>query len=142
MATYINELVDTLSTLTEYQSTLTPMGNEEYTFFIKEAIKELYIDTNRPSSFNKDMFAIDEDGNPIFTQDLNIIEERYVIVCAQIGFYRKVQKEKDDVVSWSTDAMTVTNADKPFANIQASINDLENERRKLFYKMTRYSLEG
>ena len=36
--------------------------------------------------------------------------------------------------------MTITNADKPYANISQTVNELLNRQRILYYKMTRYVL--
>lgn len=59
---------------------------------------------------------------------------------AEIGFYRKVQGSVNSIVGYTTDALSVTNADKPYIYLGATIKELENKRRMLFYKMTRYSI--
>jgi len=62
----------------------------------------------------------------------------YALVTAEIAFYTKVQKTVDTLTSYSTDALSVTHGDKPFANLQTTIVDLKTEQRQLWYKMTRY----
>lgn len=57
-----------------------------------------------------------------------------------LGFYRRVQSDVNRIVGYSTDAMTITNADKPYANISQTVNELLNRQRILYYKMTRYVL--
>lgn len=44
------------------------------------------------------------------------------------------------MVGYSTNALTVTNADKPYANVKDTIEKLDNERRIVYYKMSRYAL--
>lgn len=44
------------------------------------------------------------------------------------------------IVGYSTDAMTITNADKPYANISQTLAELANRQRVLYYKMVRYTL--
>ena len=44
------------------------------------------------------------------------------------------------IVGYSTDAMSITNADKPYANISQTIAELSNRQRILYYKMTRFVL--
>lgn len=45
----------------------------------------------------------------------------------------------NNIVSYTTDALSVANADKPYGHLQDTIGALENERRIVFYKMTDYS---
>lgn len=63
-----------------------------------------------------------------------------MLVTAEIGFYRKVQTDVNNIVGYTTDALSVTNADKPFQYIGATVRELENKRRVLYYKMTRFSM--
>lgn len=142
MATSITELAEQLKTLTEYQQTPQPISDEEYEQMIQNAIKRLYIDTQRSSSFNKDWFTYDDTGDATFQQDLPIDEQQYVKLCAQIAFYNKVKADVNRLIGYSTDALTITNADKPYSNIKDTINGLQNERRIIYYKMYRYALEG
>ena len=58
----------------------------------------------------------------------------------QIAFLRKVQTTVDDLTSYTTDALSVTHGDKPYANLQQTISDLESMRRTIWYKMARYHL--
>ena len=44
------------------------------------------------------------------------------------------------IVGYSTDAMSITNADKPYANISQTIAELSNRQRILYYTMTRFVL--
>jgi hypothetical protein len=41
---------------------------------------------------------------------------------------------------YSTNALTVTNADKPYANLKDTLEDIQHERRIAFNKMIRYTL--
>lgn len=67
-------------------------------------------------------------------------EYEYVLTTAEISFYRRVQSDVNRIVGYSTDAMTITNADKPYANISQTISELLNRQRILYYKMTRFVL--
>lgn len=46
----------------------------------------------------------------------------------------------NELTSYSTDAMTVTHGDKPFANLQQTLMDAERRKDQIWYKMTRYHL--
>jgi len=63
-----------------------------------------------------------------------------VLICAQINFFKKVQADVNNIVGYTTDALTVTNADKPYVHLQDTIDKLEQERRIIYYKMVRFAL--
>lgn len=72
--------------------------------------------------------------------DLKLDERRYVILCAQIEFFKLAQEDVNNIVSYSTNAITIANADKPYKYIGETIDKLELERRKLWKRMYRHSL--
>lgn len=63
-----------------------------------------------------------------------------MLTTAEIAFYKKVQASVDDITSYTTDAMAVTHGDKPFANLQQKITDLDTRQRMIWYKMARYNI--
>ena len=136
--TNISELANELKDATRWQKTPLPLSDNDYVSIIIRALKRLYIDTGRASVFNMDMITKNDDENVCFTEDLPIDEEEYVLLCAQIGFFNQVKTDVNNIVGYTTDALSVTNADKPYANIKDSIEKLENERRITYYKMSRY----
>ena len=164
MALSITELIDELETLTKWQETPYPLLEEDYLNMIVRGIKRLFADTNRPAAFDKSLFKeveneeenqeeaveptseeTEEEHNQvtkelIYDMELNIIEERYILICSEIEFFKRVQTDVNDKFSYSTDALKVTNADKPYANLKDSISELEKERRILYYKMVDYTL--
>lgn len=87
------------------------------------------------------MYTRDSEGLlQSMSDDLEIDEKRYAILSAKIEFFRRVQTDVNNIVGYTTDALTVTNADKPYINIASTIDALEKERRIIHYKMTRYAL--
>ena len=136
--TNISELANELKDATRWQKTPPPLSDNDYVSIIIRALKRLYIDTGRASVFNMDMITKNDEENVCFTEDLPIDEEEYVLLCAQIGFFNQVKTDVNNIVGYTTDALSVTNADKPYANIKDSIEKLENERRITYYKMIRY----
>lgn len=102
-------------------------------------LRTLYIDTGRSTLWKNDKLHSDPDsGHLVYDDDLGIDEEKYVLLWAQIVFFQKVQGDVNTMVSYTTDALSVTNADKPYAHLQDSIEKLENERRIVYYKMTQF----
>lgn len=124
----------------EWQSVPDAVGEDELIEFVADAIRYLYVMTGRTMQFTEDMF-ISEDGLYVqFAGDLMLDEQEYVLVTAEIAFYRKVQASVDNITSYTTDAMAVTHGDKPFANLQQKIADLDVRQRMIWYKMARYNI--
>lgn len=137
--TSIKELAERLAEEVRWQKTPVSLTEEDYQDIIIKAIKRLYIDTGRASEFNTSM--IQEVGwEQVFTEDLPIDEEEYVLICAQIGFFNQVKADVNNIVGYTTDALSVTNADKPYANMKDTLEKLENDRRITYYKMVRYAM--
>ena len=107
---------------------------------IARAIKYLYVATGRALNFRDDMLIQENGLYSSFTEDMALDGREYVLLTAEIDFYKKVQTSVSDLTSYTTDAMSVTHGDKPFANLQQKINDLTSERRFIWYKMIRYHL--
>ena len=144
--TNITELANELREIVAWQRTPEELSESNYEKMIIFGIKTLYIDTGRANAYSNDMIIIEETEDPpttvtnvLFSETLPIDEEKYVLLVAQIVFFKKVQSDVNNIVSYTTDALSVANADKPYAHLQDTISNLENERRIVFYKMTNYS---
>ena len=135
----ITRMAQELKEAVEWQATPQPVEDEQFVDMVIRGIKRLYIDTNRPSVYS-DNLIIEDDGELWFDVDLPVNEQYYVILCAKIEFMKKVQSDVNNIVGYTTNALTVTNADKPYANLKDSIGGLENERRIVYYKMVNYAL--
>lgn len=132
------ELAHELFDRIEWQKVPEDVTREDLTGFIARGIRDLYVKTGRATSFSEDMFVKAEDMYTEFTPTLPLDESQYVLVSAEIFFYQKVQKTVDTLTSYTTDALSVTHGDKPFANLQQTLTDLKAEQRQIWYKMTRY----
>lgn len=114
---------------TEWQDTPVEVTNDDYLEIVRQAIRHLYVMTGRYAQYDEaQSFALSPD------------EYEYVLTTAEIGFYRRVQSDVNRIVGYSTDAMSITNADKPYANISQTVTELLNRQRILYYKMTRFVL--
>lgn len=140
MATSINNLANMLKRQVGWQKTPMPLKDEDYIDMMRYGIKKLYIDTGRASLFNSSMVQTDQWGDVTFTADLMADEEEYAMICAQISFFQRVATDVNNIVGYVTDAMTVTNADKPYSNLKDTMDRLERERRILYYKMHRFAM--
>lgn len=97
---------------------------------IQRGIRRVYLDTGRSDSYSEDMFEVEyipvgENGTEImpisFDADFKLDDYEAVLLAAQIEFYRIVQGDVNNIVGYTTDALTVTNSDKPYANLQDTI---------------------
>lgn len=99
----------------------------------------MFIQTGRGTQYEYDWLVFDDNGILLsVTQDLKIDELRYAYLTAKIEFFKQVQTDVNNIVGYTTDALTVTNADKPYQNLEQTIAGLEQERRKVFYTMVRH----
>lgn len=140
MSLPITELAHRLQVLTEWQKTPIELSEFDYEQMVINGIRRLFIDTGRASSYNADLIIRDEQDDATYDGDFLIDEEEYILLVAQIGFYQRVANDVNNIVGYTTDALTVTNADKPYANLADTITKLERERRILYYKMVRYTM--
>lgn len=145
MGTSISTLVEQLMDMTRWQKTPEALSTEHYEQMVVKAIKRLFIDTGRAPLYKDSMLKkeIDKDSQShslYFDMDFQIDEEAYILICAQIEFFRKVQSDVNNLVGYTTDALTVTHADKPYANLKDTLTQLEQDRRITYYKMVRYCM--
>lgn len=147
---YLTDIANELREDTAWQTTPVALEDADYENMVVQGLKKLYIDTGRASIFDKSSLQKvdieDELGNistvlvyePV--SKLLIDEEYYILLMAKINFFKRVQSDVNRLRGYSTNALTVTHADKPYANLADTIAQLENERRITFYKMTRFIL--
>ena len=127
--TDMQKMAQELKQRTEWQDTPVELVQEDYLEIVRQAVRHLYVMTGRYMQYDENIAIA-----------LSADEYEYVLTTAEIGFYRRVQSDVNRIVGYSTDAMTITNADKPYANISQTVNELLNRQRILYYKMTRYVL--
>lgn len=137
----ISELASRLYRETEWQKTPVELADEDYRDMIVYGLRKLLIDTGRAQMYDSALLTQDsETGETYYDIALDIDEEEYILLVAQQQFYRRVANDVNNIVGYTTDALTVTNADKPYANIKDTLGNLENERRILYFKMCRYAM--
>lgn len=127
--TDLERLAMELKQRTEWQDVPVQLTEADYQEIVRQAIRHLYVMTGRSEQYDDETAII-----------LNADEYEYALTAAELAFYRKVQSDVNRIVGYSTDAMSITNADKPYANISQTIAELSNCQRILYYKMTRFVL--
>lgn len=168
--TDITKLARRLFNRIEWQDTLETVTRDDLCRMIAEAIRYLYILVGKGEQDVESRFVYeeatkpaeeettpattddtsettteeeDEETEPVplfFTDDLKPDEQLYVIMTAELDFYKKVQSQYDGMTSYTTDAMAVTHGDAPFKNLQAKIDGAKKERDVVWWRMIRYNL--
>lgn len=136
----LTEIAEELKKKTEWQDTPVQVSDTEYLAMALHGLKRLFIDTGRAKQYDYMKFTTLDDGSYCYNDTFYIDEEEYIKLCSQIDFFQKVQSDVNNTVSYTTDALSVTNADKPYANLKNTIGELDKERRIVYYKMVRFTL--
>ena len=135
--TSVTDLAAELANRVYLQRSEKEFTSEEYIQLIENAIVRLYVDTGRALQFDK--LSFEDTGDAIyFSEDLKIDEKEYVLLIAEKSFLQIIQKDVNIITSYTTNALSVTGADKPYAHLADSIDKLESQRRELLYRMIRY----
>ena len=135
----ITELAEEVKVLTAWQETPQPLGTEDYVKIVVRAIKKFFVDINHPEDYDISLWTSDGEST-YYDREFMLDEEEYIKILCQIEFFKRVQTDVNNAFGYTTNALTITNADKPYANLQQTLNDLQQERRIVFNKMVRYTL--
>ncbi len=130
--TQFEKLCAKLKSITSLQQTPIPYTDFEYAEFVIDGVKALYVDLNKSEAY-RDEF--DEDIQEFVNKKLLISEEEYILLKAHHRFYETVQADVNNIVGYSTDSLSVTNADKPYANISNEMARIERRLIDLFFKV-------
>ena len=110
---------------------------------ICDSIRKLYVISGRTFLFSEDKFIYDKEDVAVqFADNLEIDEIEWILLDAQIEFYKSVQSNVDDLTGYTTDAMAVTHSDRPYKNIGESINRLKGEQDVVWSRMVRFNQLG
>ena len=134
----ITELAEELHELTAWQETPTVLEEKDYEKMVVRAIRKFFVDINHPADYDRTLYIID-DEELFYDREFAVDEIEYILCLCKISFFKMVQTDVNNMFGYTTNALTVTNADKPYANLQNTLNDLEHERRVIFNKMVRYT---
>lgn len=121
-----------LMQLTALQETPIEYTEEDYDLLIVDGIKSLYVDLNKSAVYRTEF---DETSLSFIDKELLISEEEYILLKAHLAFYKMVQADVNTIVGYSTDSITITNADKPYANLNAEMERIEKRLVELFFKV-------
>ena len=131
----------------KWQNTPEQIGADDLVDLICDAIRMLFVISGRTNLFSEDMFIYDEEdpdrASPVsFAYDFLIDEIEWILLSAQIEFYKTVQSNVDDLLSYTTDAMSLSHGDKPYKNISETLDRLTDERNVVWTRMVRFNQLG
>lgn len=116
----------------KYQKTPIVFVDSDYLSFTRKGIKRLYVDEGIEDNFLTDY---DKVSNTL-VRTLTLTESEYATICAEIAFRTQIKDDLADIVSFSTNALSVSNGDKPYKNLQLTIDNLESRISQLGFKFT------
>ena len=133
----IEEAAEELHEVTAWQTTPYPVYDDDYVKIVVRAIKKLFVDTNHPEEFNRDLYITSETGVFVYDYSFDILQEEYIFIISQMNFYTKIYDDTagDGAVSYTTDALSVTGAKEGYKSIQQRLDILEQERIRVFHKI-------
>lgn len=123
---------DRLMALTALQRTPIEYSPDDYDLLIVDGIRALYVDLNKSAQYRTEF---DEQSLSFIDKELLISEEEYILLKAHLNFYKMIQADVNSIVGYSTDSISVTNADKPYANISNEMARIEQRLVDLFFKV-------
>lgn len=136
----IQELAEEVQETTAEQETPYPLVESDYMKMVRRAVKRFFVDINHPEEYDRERFILDDEGYECYDRTFIADEEVYIVCLCKIEFFRRVQMDVNNRFGYSTNAITITNADKPYANLKNTLDELERERQILYHKMVRYTL--
>ncbi len=143
MSTSLEKIKDELKERVRFYPIIIQYTDNQFRQIVKDAAMRLYIDLGRDSQFETDYieFLVDEGLETehleaSLNKDISISEREYILISAEIGFLHSTLGDVATIVSYSTDALSVSNADKPFKYLSEVIDKLESRLTELFYKIT------
>lgn len=136
MATSINNIADQIKTNFKNQRLPMAYTDDDYLNLAILGCKRFYRDIGIEASWTSEYAS-----TPVSTisRDLTILEYEYCVVSSEIEFIKSIRTYWNTMVSYTTNALTISNAFKPFEFLKETIREKEIELVELFHKMTTIS---
>jgi len=126
------------------QEPVMPVYKEDYIEFVLRALEKYYVDRNHPEEYDESLYCYNDKEELCYDFDFNVVQKEYILILAQLIFKRYEMSDVtgDAAMSYTTNALSVTGAKEGYKSIQQEINDLENERIRVFHKLMVNDTEG
>jgi hypothetical protein len=133
MATDLTLIRDQLKTNMQNLRTPTAYTDSDYLEFVVLGCKRFYRDTGIEANWSTEYTS---GASPTLSRTLDLNEDEYCLVSSEIELIKNVIMYWSTMVSYTTNALTISNAFKPFDFMKSMIKDREAMLVDLFYKMT------
>jgi hypothetical protein len=130
--TSLDDLKKELISNVKFQQTPIQMTDSDYMSFTVQGVKRLYVDEGIEDEFLSDFDKIQN----TLVRDLTLTEQEYAYTSAEIAFKNQIKADLQAIVGYSTNALSISNADKPYTNLNNDIKDLENRLSQLAWKFS------
>lgn len=119
------------------------MSDEGYFMCLYIGLRQMYVKTGRPTVFEEEKLAYDEEELPVTWEDsLPPDEYELTILLGLLQFYGIVLASKaPKAIGYTTDAFSVTGADKPAKYYESMLTRLEHDVYVIYNKMIRYTMQ-
>ena len=119
----------------KFQETPIVLNDTDYATFTLEGAQRLYVDEGLDTwdiDYNKTLSQLNK--------TFSLTEREYILVASQIAFFNQIKNFWDTIISYSTNAISVTGANNIFKSINGNVVDLETRLSKLAFKFTHKSV--
>ena len=134
--TSLVEIQTALTSNVKFQVTPIAMVSADYLAFTIQGVKRLYVDKGAEDTF---LTEFNKTTN-IISRDLSLTEIEYATICAELAFRNQIKNDINAIVGYSTNAISITGANSPYKNAEATILSLETRLSKLAFKFTHKSV--
>lgn len=119
------------------------MSDDGYFMCLYIGLRQMYVKTGRPTLFVETKLAYDEHQLPETWEDsLPPDEYELTILLGLLQFYGIVLASKaPKAIGYTTDAFSVTGADKPAKYYESMLTRLEHDVYVVYNKMIRYTMQ-
>lgn len=121
------------------QQTPIPYEASDYEAMILDGIRKLYVLTEQDQAFDEGLILQNE-GSIFYDAEFSPTEKEFILTCARIAFMEETEMTVSSAVGYTTPVLSITNADKPAANLHNMLADLRGYQQELFHKLAPYAV--
>ncbi|MBU3186650.1 hypothetical protein [Clostridium estertheticum] len=122
---------DKLISKVKFQETPVIFVDADYISFIIEGAQRLYVDAGL-DSWDLDYTELTSELNRTF----DLTEREYILIASEIAFRNQIKDDISAIIGYTTNAISITGANSPYKNAEATILLLESRLSKLAFKFT------
>lgn len=135
----VTDMAQELQQKVRGQQTPIPYEQGDYEQMILDGIRKLYVLTEHETDYSDKKIRRRKKG--VFYQaDMTPTQKEFILTCARIAFLEETEMTVSAAVGYTTPVLTVTNADKPAANLHNMLLDLRAYQQELFHKLSPYAV--